>query len=366
LKTNKIVNIDIVAGARPNFIKIAPLMHELQEHKEFRTRLIHTGQHYDKKMSDDFFRQLEIPEPDINLSVGSGSQAFQTAGIMQGYEHFLNDTYKPDLCIVVGDVTSTMACAIVAKKEQIKVAHIEAGLRSGDHSMPEEINRILTDSITDYFFTTSLSANNNLKINGIESDRIFFVGNIMIDTLRKFETKLYPPDLWEREKLKKGEYFLLTLHRPSNVDDDKTFLDMINYISDGLKAFKIIYPVHPRVSEKLSKSNQKSENMITTIPLPYLEFNYLVKHAKAVITDSGGITEETTVFGVPCLTLRKNTERPETVEIGTNKLIIDFPSGFDEAIAEINSNFWKKGCIPEKWDGKTARRIVECLFKIYR
>lgn len=365
MRNQKKIKIDIIAGARPNFIKIAPLMHELIKHDNFMVRLIHTGQHYDKKMSDDFFKQLDIPEPDINLAVGSGSQAYQTSGIMMGYENFLFQTHVPDLCIVVGDVTSTMACAIVAKKTKIKVAHIEAGLRSGDCTMPEEINRILTDSITDYFFTTSVTANNNLKFNGIESDRIFFVGNIMIDTLRKFETKLYPPELWERENLKKGDYYLLTLHRPSNVDDFSTFLNMINYISTTLKDYNIVYPVHPRVSEKLAQSNNALGNIIISKPLPYLEFNYLVKNAKAVITDSGGITEETTVFGVPCLTLRKNTERPETIRLGTNELISDFPNGFVNAIAKINADAWKSGNIPEKWDGKTAERIVECLKNIY-
>lgn len=360
------IRIDVIAGARPNFIKIANLMHEFKKRSDFETRLIHTGQHYDSKMSDAFFRQLEIPEPDINLAVGSGTQAEQTAGIMIAYERYLNKSIKPDLCIVAGDVNSTMACAIVAKKEQIKVAHIEAGLRSDDHSMPEEINRILTDSITDYFFTTSISANNNLKLKGVESNRIFFVGNIMIDTLKKFEAKLYPPKLWEIENLKKRDYFLLTLHRPSNVDHLQTFLNMLKYISKSLKSYKIVYPVHPRVSEQLAKSNNGLENLIISKPLSYLEFNYLVKHAKAVITDSGGITEETTVFGIPCITLRKNTERPETVTMGTNKLITDFPNGFDEAIAEINSNCWKKGSIPEKWDGKTAERIIDSILKIYR
>lgn len=365
MKTKNIIKLDIIVGARPNFIKIAPLIHELKKHQEFRTRLIHTGQHYDKKMSHDFFKQLEIPKPDINLAIGSGTQAEQTAGIMIAYERYLNMSIKPDLCIVVGDVNSTMACAIVAKKEQIKVAHIESGLRSGDHSMAEEINRILTDSITDYFFTTSISANENLKCNGVASDRIFFVGNIMIDTLKKFESKLYPPKLWEEENLKKGDYYLLTLHRPSNVDDFSTFLNMINYICTTLKDYNIVYTVHPRVSEKLAQSNNAIGNIIISKPLPYLEFNYLVKNAKAVITDSGGITEETTVFGVPCLTLRKNTERPETIRLGTNELISDFPNGFVNAIAKINADAWKSGNIPEKWDGKTAERIVECLKNIY-
>jgi len=361
-----LIQIDIIAGARPNFIKIAPLMHKLKTHSKFDVRLIHTGQHYDTKMSAAFFKQLDIPEPNVNLAVGNGTQAEQAGGIMIKYEHYLIRTYKPNLCMVVGDVTSTMACAIVAKKEGIKVAHIEAGLRSGDFNMPEEINRILTDSITDYYFTTTKNASMTLLNEGVKPANIFFVGNIMIDTLRKFESKFYAPKVWKEENLQTKNYFVLTLHRPSNVDDDKRFIEILSILNDNVSSFKLIYPVHPRVVEKLKKSSQLLPNIFPTAPLPYLEFNYLVKNAKAVITDSGGITEETTVYGIPCMTIRDNTERPETVTIGTNKLLKQFPRGIKDAFSKVNSNSWKKGDIPEKWDGKTAKRIVKHLDTIFR
>jgi UDP-N-acetylglucosamine 2-epimerase (non-hydrolysing) len=362
--SNKILKIDIIAGARPNFIKIAPLMHEFKNNQKFKARLIHTGQHYDKIMSEDFFKQLEISDPDINFSVCSNSQAKQTAEIMIAYESYLNKTYKPDLCIVVGDVTSTIACSIVAKKEKIKVAHIEAGLRSGDIAMPEEINRILTDSITDYFFTTSRNANKNLLKEGQSKERIYFVGNIMIDTLKKFENKFRKPNIWNKHNLSRKDYYILTLHRPSNVDDKDKFYNILSVIEKNIHLENIIYPIHPRVSNKYKNFEYDFSNIKIIKPLPYLEFNYLIKNAKAVITDSGGITEETTVFGVPCITLRKNTERPETVEIGTNELIKNFPKDFEDAIRKIENNQWKQGTIPEKWDGKTSKRILNHVSEI--
>lgn len=360
------IKIDIIAGARPNFIKIAPLIHEFQKTNKFEYRLIHTGQHYDKKMSDDFFSQLNIPHPNKNLAVGSGSQAEQTSGIMLGYEKYLETSYNPNLCVVVGDVTSTMACAIVAKKRQIKVAHIEAGIRSGDLKMPEEINRILTDSITDYFFTTTQSASDNLMKTGVNTKQIFFVGNIMIDTLKRNVNKFFAPAIWKEFQLFQKKYFVLTLHRPSNVDNSKNFFNILSEIDKGAINNYVIYPVHPRVREKLKSKNIKYQNIKFVEPIPYLEFNFLVKNAKAVITDSGGITEEATVYGIPCITLRKNTERPETVSIGTNILLKNFPNGFKEAVYKINNNTWKKGSIPEKWDGKTAKRIVKQLENIYK
>lgn len=359
------IKIDIIAGARPNFIKIAPIIHEITISINFRYRLIHTGQHYDKKMSDNFFTQLEIPKPNKNLGVGSGSQAEQTAGIMIGYEAYLKDTYKPDLCIVVGDVNSTMACAIVAKKENIKIAHIEAGIRSNDLKMPEEINRILTDSITDYYFTTSVTANKNLLDHGVKLKNIFFVGNVMIDTLKKFESRFYPPQIFLDQKLNKDEYYVLTLHRPSNVDNDEKLFNILGEIDSHTMSFKVIYPVHPRVKSKLDSRKHFFKNIIEVEPMPYLEFNYLVKNAKGVITDSGGITEEATVYNVPCITLRKNTERPETLNIGTNVLVKKFPDEFRNYISLINKNEWKKSKVPEKWDGNTATRIVKHIQEIF-
>jgi UDP-N-acetylglucosamine 2-epimerase (non-hydrolysing) len=256
--------------------------------------------------------------------VGSGTQAEQTAGIMIGYEKYLDTTYNPALCILVGDVTSTLACAIVAKKKQIKIAHVEAGIRSGDISMPEEINRIVTDSITDYFFTTTETANQNLINSGIKPEKIFFVGNVMIDTLKKNESKFYPPKIWDHLQLSPQNYFVLTLHRPSNVDNDKLFFNILSEIDHEAKEKHVVYPVHPRVKEKLLESKIKYKNIKLVEPMSYLEFNYLVKNSKGIITDSAGITEEATMYNVPCITLRGNTERPETVDLGTNVLEKNF------------------------------------------
>lgn len=362
---NNKIKVDIIAGARPNFIKIAPIIHAFQSLPQFKFRLIHTGQHYDKNMSDNFFTQLQIPKPNQNLEVGSGSQAEQTAGIMLGYESYLNTTYKPDLCMVVGDVTSTMSCALVAKKEQIKLAHVEAGIRSGDLSMPEEINRIVTDSITDYFFTTSELAGHNLKLMGVSTKQIYFVGNVMIDSLRKFEPEFYTPKIWKILKLELQHYFVLTLHRPSNVDQDEHFFKMLSIIDKEAVNLPVIYPVHPRVKAKFETSRHRFKNIKIVEAMSYLEFNYLVKQAKAVITDSGGITEEATVYNVPCITLRQNTERPETVEMGTNVLVKHFPQDFKTYMKIIHDNSWKIGNIPPKWDGNAAFRILKHVQDIF-
>lgn len=356
--------IDIIAGARPNFMKIAPIIGEINRvdsaKKALSYRLVHTGQHYDKKMSADFFTQLGIPEPDINLEVGSGSQAEQTAKIMIKYEALLFE--KPcDLCLVVGDVTSTMACAITAKKLKISVAHVEAGIRSGDMTMPEEVNRMVTDSITDYFFTTSKGASSNLVNIGVEKHRIFFVGNTMIDTLLKYVNNLNQPEVWKKQGLSPKSYILLTMHRPSNVDQADQLKEMLLEIIRNANGFPVVFPVHPRTSKVLGQISIKERNFIATDPMSYLDFIYLLKYAKAVITDSGGITEEATVLGVPCMSLRDSTERPETVEIGTNELVGTNPQNIKPAMNKIFSNSWKKGQIPEKWDGQTAKRIVEIL-----
>jgi UDP-N-acetylglucosamine 2-epimerase (non-hydrolysing) len=356
--------IDLIAGARPNFIKIGPIAHAIynaqKQGKNISFRLIHTGQHYDRNMSETFFEQLDIPTPDFNLNAGGGTQAEQTAKIMVGYESLLLKS-PCDLCIVVGDVTSTMACTIAAKKLNIKVAHVEAGIRSGDMSMPEEINRILTDSICDIFFTTSEVANENLKKMCIEEDRIFFVGNTMIDTLLSNKHRFRQPTFWESNQLVENNYIVVTLHRPANVDDEKKLLLLINSIIESARNLKLVFPVHPRTRQIINKLNFQNENLILTDPLPYLEFNYLVKHSKAVITDSGGITEETTVLGIPCMTLRDNTERPETVTYGTNELLGTNPNSIAPAMEKLLSGNWKKGEIPPLWDGKTSERIVKAL-----
>jgi UDP-N-acetylglucosamine 2-epimerase (non-hydrolysing) len=362
------MNITIVAGARPNFMKIAPIIEAINEKKkcgfDINFRLVHTGQHYDKNLSDTFFEELNIPYPDVNLDVKSGTQAEQTAGIMIGFEKELAAN-RCDLVMVVGDVTSTMACAIVAKKAGIDVAHIEAGIRSGDMKMPEEINRIVTDSITDYFFTTSKYANDNLVHLGISKNNIFFVGNVMIDTLLKNLSRLTKPKLWVDLNLKEKKYLVMTLHRPSNVDEEKQLKDLINQIVSLGKNYQIIFPVHPRTKKLLDHLNLNFNNLHYVKPLGYLEFNYLVKNAFAVLTDSGGITEETTVLNVPCITLRNSTERPETCEIGTNVLVGNHPGKIKTAFENLLAGSWKQGQIPELWDGNTAQRITNKIVEIY-
>ncbi len=362
--TQQNILIDIIAGARPNFMKIAPIIRAVKESQEkggrLKYRLVHTGQHYDAKMSGDFFTQLGIPAPDVNLEVGSGTQAEQTAVIMTRYEKLLLDA-RSDLCLVVGDVTSTMACAIAAQKLCVPVAHVEAGIRSGDWTMPEEINRMVTDSITNYFFTTSDVANNNLKKSGVTSERIFFVGNTMIDTLLANMDRLQPPLFWKEMNLSSGQYLVLTLHRPNNVDGENKLAQMLTAVGTGAKGLPVIFPVHPRTAKTLKAIEGLPANLHFVDPQPYLEFNYLVKHAKAVITDSGGITEETTVMGVPCMTLRDSTERPETVTVGTNELLGTNPSALAPAFEKLFAGKWKRGAIPEMWDGKTGPRIVKHL-----
>ncbi len=357
--------IDLIAGARPNFMKIAPIINSLSDLKleKIKYRLIHTGQHYDKNMSSTFFNQLGIPKPTYNLESGSGTQSEITSKIMLRYEELL--IKKPcDLCVVVGDVTSTMACSIVAKKMKIKVAHIEAGIRSNDLTMPEEINRMVTDSITDYFFTTSETANQNLKNLGISENRIFFVGNTMIDSLLRNINNFYKPIIWDKYKLKKNKYIVLTLHRPANVDQEKSLKMMLESISKNADNIKLVFPVHPRTRNKLEKIKLNDKNLILSDPLPYFEFNFLVKNSLGVITDSGGITEETTVLGIPCITVRDNTERPETVEIGTNVLVGTNPNKIKPVLKNMISGDWKKGGIPPLWDGNTAKRIVKHFLKI--
>jgi UDP-N-acetylglucosamine 2-epimerase (non-hydrolysing) len=360
--------IDIIAGARPNFMKIASILHALQLHQAsggcIRYRLIHTGQHYDARMSSDFFSQLGIPEPDINLEVGSGTQAEQTSDIMVRYEKLLLKK-RSDLCLVVGDVTSTMACAIAAQKLCVLVAHVEGGIRSGDWTMPEEINRMVTDAITNYFFTTSEVANQNLRQSGVPEERIFFVGNTMIDTLLANMGRLRAPAFWRELRLEVGQYFVATLHRPANVDGIGRLQSILSAIGEGCRGLPVVFPVHPRTAKGLQKLSELPDNLQLVEAQPYLEFNFLVKHAKAVITDSGGITEETTVMGVPCLTLRDATERPETVTVGSNELIGTDPAKLKPALDRLFAGQWKIGSVPEKWDGKTGERIVTVLEKLF-
>lgn len=359
--------IDIIAGARPNFMKVASIIKAIEKNSYsggcFKYRLIHTGQHYDSKMSGNFFKELDIPEPHVNLGIGSGTQAEQTAGVMIGYECVLNEQ-KSNICLVVGDVNSTMACAIVAQKMRVPVAHVEAGIRSRDWAMPEEINRIVTDSITNWFFTTSKQASANLRNTGVEEERIYFVGNTMIDTLKANFDQLCPPVVWKEESLEPKKYFVLTLHRPSNVDEREKLLVILNAISKGIRGRKVIFPVHPRTAIMFNELDNQWPGIVCAEPMGYLEFNYLVKNCKAVITDSGGVTEESTVMGIPCLTLRDSTERPETVTVGTNELVGTDPKGIKLALNKLFVGRWKKGAIPEKWDGKTGLRIVAVLEKL--
>jgi UDP-N-acetylglucosamine 2-epimerase (non-hydrolysing) len=362
------MKLTLIAGARPNFIKIAPIINAIkvvqQNGKNILYRLVHTGQHYDQKMSETFFEELNIPHPDVNLECGSGSQAEQTAAIMIAFEKelLLNPT---DIVIVVGDVTSTMACTIVAKKLNTKVAHVEAGIRSWDLSMPEEINRMVTDSLADYYFTTTVLANNNLRNTGAKEEQIFYVGNVMIDTLLSNLDRFIKPTIFDELSLKEKEYLMLTLHRPANVDEEEKLKSLMSEIVNNVNRMPVIFPIHPRTAKIFFDLEIKADNLYIVEPMGYLEFNYMVKHSKAVITDSGGITEETTVMGIPCLTLRDNTERPETCTIGTNELIGTNPAAIKPALDKLFAKKWKKGGIPDLWDGKAAERIVEHLLSLH-
>ncbi len=359
--------VTIIAGARPNFMKIAPIVHAIQKAKNegqpIDFRLIHTGQHYDKKMSGDFFDQLQIPEPHANLEAGGGTQAEQTAAIMIRFEQELIDN-PTDLVLVVGDVTSTMACAITAQKQHVKVAHVEAGIRSGDWSMPEEINRLVTDSITNYFFTTSEGANENLRQSGIKEDRIFFVGNTMIDTLLKQRPNFKKPEVWDELKLQEKEYIVMTLHRPANVDEESKLKELMDEIVNHTQDLPLIFPVHPRTAKILEGLGVSHPRLHMVEPLSYLEFNYLVERAKAVVTDSGGITEEASLMNVPCMTLRDNTERPETMDLGTNELLGTDPKAIKPAMEKLFSGTWKQAQEIPLWDGHCAERIIEALLKL--
>jgi len=356
------MKLTLVAGARPNFMKIAPLIHVIHQRQkeghDLYYRLVHTGQHYDRVMSQTFFEELNIPKPDINLECGGGTQAEQTAAILIAFEKELQNN-PADLVIVVGDVNSTMACTIVAKKLQTKVAHIEAGIRSWDMSMPEEINRMVTDILADYYFTTSEIANENLQKYGAREEQIFFVGNVMIDTLLANLPRLQKPDFFDSLDLQKGKYLVLTMHRPANVDEAKKLKALMTQILDHVQNHPVIFPIHPRTARVFDELGIQADHLHTVPPIGYLEFNYLVKNSLAVLTDSGGITEETTVMGIPCMTLRDNTERPETITIGTNELVGTDPEAIPPFLDRLFAGDWKKGGVTEKWDGKTAERIID-------
>ena len=358
------MKITIVAGARPNFIKIAPIIKAIEkkqiEGAKISFRLVHTGQHYDRNLSDTFFQELNIPKPNANLEVKSGSQSMQTATIMVAFEQELLQN-PCDLVLVVGDVNSTMACAIVAKKLNIKVTHVEAGIRSGDMTMPEEINRIVTDSITDYFFTTSIWARQNLLNSGADATNIHFVGNVMIDTLYQNLDRISAPLFWNEFNLEPKNYIILTLHRPSNVDEEQSLIQLLQGIDTMVGDKKVIFPIHPRTKAILGETKLDLKNIVFVEPQGYLNFMFLIKNSFAVITDSGGISEETTVLGIPCFTMRNNTERPETQTVGTNTLVGTSIANLNKMFGDLLQNGTRKAGIPALWDGKASERIITIL-----
>jgi UDP-N-acetylglucosamine 2-epimerase (non-hydrolysing) len=347
----------LVAGARPNFMKIAPIHRAFSCSPSSDLLLVHTGQHYSRNMSEDFFRELGIPEPEVNLEVGSGSHAEQTARVMMAFEPVCVK-HRPDWVIVVGDVNSTVACALTAKKLGIRVAHVEAGLRSRDMSMPEEINRLCTDAISDLLFTTDRMAGENLRKEGVAGEKIHFVGNTMIDTLRRQIGRALETPL--PEGLEAGGYAVLTLHRPANVDSGERLAVILGAVNAIAERIPVVFPVHPRTASKLNGMEMHARIRIVE-PMSYVPFLGLVARSRMVLTDSGGIQEETTVLGVPCLTMRPNTERPITCEIGTNVLVGTDPQRIVREADWILGGNARAGSIPEKWDGRAAERIVEVL-----
>ena len=361
------IRIISVVGTRPNFVKIAPLIREFKKHREIESILVHTGQHYDKEMSRLFFEQLEIPKPDINLNVGSSTDVQQTAKIMVEFEKILLEK-NPGLVVVVGDVNSTLAAALTAKKCGIRVAHVEAGLRSFDMGMPEEANRILTDHISDYLFTTEESGNRNLKDENISKNKIYFVGNVMIDSLLSHKERARESKILANLKLNKNEYCAATFHRPSNVDNKNSLKKLLNLVQETAKKIKVVLPLHPRTLNSIEKFGladefKKIRGLIMTNPLGYLDFICLMMNSKFVITDSGGIQEETTVLQVPCITFRENTERPVTAKEGTNLAVTTDIKKIQSTIEKIMSSKASKGKIPKFWDGKAAERITDIILK---
>ena len=378
------MNVIQVVGARPNFMKVAPLHRAIKNLPGWTSKIVHTGQHFDAKMSDIFFTQLELPKPDFFLSIGGGSHTEVTAKIMLAFEKIV-ESEKPDLIIVVGDVTSTLACTLVAIKMGIPLVHVEAGLRSGDRTMPEEINRILTDSVANYLFVTEQSGLDHLKREGVPDEKVFFTGNVMIDSLVRYQEKAKsstileelglqasnPENRREVSRLYETDYIVMTMHRPANVDTENGLRAILELIELSTAKTKVVFPIHPRTRSNMAKFGledtlTQNKNLILTEPLGYLEFIQLMTHAKAILTDSGGIQEETTYLGIPCLTFRDSTERPITVTMGTNQLLADLnPKITFAALEEILAGHHKKGQIPPLWDGHAAERIAENLFNLF-
>ncbi len=378
------MNVIQVVGARPNFMKVAPLHRAIKNLAGWTSKIVHTGQHFDAKMSDVFFTQLELPKPDFFLGIGGGSHTEVTAKIMLAFEKIV-ESEKPDLIIVVGDVTSTLACTLVAIKMGIPLAHVEAGLRSGDRTMPEEINRILTDSVANYLFVTEQSGLDHLKREGVPDEKVFFTGNVMIDSLVRYQEKAKSSSTLEElglqasaeenrrevSRLYETDYIVMTMHRPANVDTETGLKAILELIELSTAKTKVIFPIHPRTRSNMAKFGledalTQNKNLILTEPLGYLEFIQLMTHSKAILTDSGGIQEETTYLGIPCLTFRDSTERPITVTLGTNQLLADLnPKITFAALEEILAGHHKKGQIPPLWDGHAAERIAENLFNLF-
>jgi UDP-N-acetylglucosamine 2-epimerase (non-hydrolysing) len=358
------ITIVSVVGARPNFMKIAPIVHRLAARPEVRHVLVHTGQHYDQNMSKVFFEDLEIPAPQIHLGVGSGSHAQQTARVIMEFEGVVLRE-KPDMVVVVGDVNSTMAATLVATKLGVPVAHVEAGLRSFDRTMPEEINRIVTDSIADLLLTPSRDGDENLRREGVDPARIRFVGNVMIDTLLKFLPRAQATRAWETYGVSKGGYALVTLHRPSNVDDAATLGALLRVLERVGAHLPVLFPIHPRTRKMVQEFGVAPQPGAVRLidPVGYLEFVALESAARVVLTDSGGIQEETTVLGVPCLTLRTNTERPVTVTDGTNRLVGQDPTAIWNAVQDVLATAPGPVRVPEYWDGEAAERVVRAILE---
>lgn len=361
----KIMN---VVGARPNFMKIAPIVRAMKKYDNLQNILVHTGQHYDERMSKLFFDDLQMPKPDVYLNVGSASHAVQTARIMVEFEKVLLRE-KPDLVVVVGDVNSTVACSMVAVKLGIKVAHVEAGLRSFDRNMPEEINRLLTDAISDFLFVTEQSGLDNLKREGVPDEKVHFVGHVMIDSLIHFSEKAEESAIMDELNLDHQDYALVTLHRPSNVDSKENFLNLLDAFKEIEKNIKIIFPIHPRSRKMIDTFGLQDKiaamkNLKLLEPLGYLDFMKLMHHARLLLTDSGGIQEETTYLGIPCITMRENTERPVTVDVGTNVLVGSDTELIKKEAKNILDGKGKKGQIPQLWDGKAAERIVQIFREV--
>jgi UDP-N-acetylglucosamine 2-epimerase (non-hydrolysing) len=360
------VTVDLIAAARPNFMKVAPLYKALAAETSWcRVRLVHTGQHYDANMSDAFLRDLGLPEPDVHLGIGGGSHAQQTGGVMIAYEAECLKR-RPDWAVVVGDVNSTIACTLAAKKLAIKVAHLEAGLRSGDRSMPEELNRIATDALADLLWTPSIDGDENLAREGVPRDRIEMVGNIMIDSLEMMRAAVESRRYARALGVERGKFGVVTLHRPSNVDDAEQLAQMVKVVTDAAARLPVVFPIHPRTRKMLDSTGllrrlADAPGVKTTDPLGYTDFMSLVFDCRYALTDSGGIQEETTFLGIPCLTLRENTERPVTVKQGTNRLVR--AETVQEHLQSILAGTWPKGSVPPLWDGKTASRVTRSLKK---